>query len=115
MHYQLSSLHVCTRTYLGIVIDNVTLVKSYQYMEETVHVFFNAWMNEAHLMMLYWVGKPARRLSDKELKDANYLETVFRDACSWMSFTFNRDIIDWKYEVLIRKCFMDILQGQTAY
>lgn len=62
-------------------------------------------MNEAHLMMLYWIGKPARRLSDKELQDANYLETVFRDACSWMSFTFNRDIIDWKYEVLIRKCF----------
>lgn len=84
-------------------------------MEETVHVFFNAWMNEAHLMMLYWIGKPARRLSDKELQDANYLETVFRDACSWMSFTFNRDIIDWKYEVLIRKCFMDNLQGQTAY
>lgn len=73
-------------------------------MEEAVHAFFNAWMNEAHMMILYWIGKPARRLSDKELQDANYLETVFRDACSWMSFTFNRDIIDWKYEVLIRKC-----------
>lgn len=68
-------------------------------------------MNEAHLMMLYWIGKPARRLSDKELQDANYLETVFRDACSWMSFTFNRDIIDWKYEVLIRKC----VYGQLAW
>lgn len=55
-----------------------------------------------HSIVRYRIGKPARRLSDKELQDANYLETVFRDACSWMSFTFNRDIIDWKYEVLIQ-------------
>lgn len=62
-------------------------------------------MNEVYLMMLYWIGKLVRCFSDKELKDVNYLEIVFRDVCSWMFFIFNRDIIDWKYEVFIRKCF----------
>lgn len=36
-------------------------------MEEIVYVFFNVWMNEVYLMMLYWVGKLVRRFSDKEL------------------------------------------------
>lgn len=36
-------------------------------MEEIVYVFFNVWMNEVYLMMLYWIGKLVRRFSDKEL------------------------------------------------
>ncbi|XP_046543445.1 uncharacterized protein LOC124253673 [Haliotis rubra] len=53
-----------------------------------------------HGIVRYRVGKPSRLTKD-EMANPNYLEQKFREACSWMSFTFNRDDTDWKYEVLI--------------
>ena len=48
------------------------------------------------------LGKPVR-ISPNEARNNKVLVKKFREACSWMSFTFNRDEIDWKYEVLICK------------
>lgn len=45
-------------------------------------------------------GKPSR-LSDEDT--GNFMVKKFRETCSWMSFTYNRDETDWKYEVLICK------------
>lgn len=82
----------------------VCLLNSFlSFMNNTVITFLNLLIKKFSYCDYPSVGKPARRLSALELQDPNYLEIVFRDACSWMSFTFNRDIIDWKYEVLIRK------------
>jgi len=47
-------------------------------------------------------GKPQRMHKD-ETDDPNFLVKKFRKTCSWMSFTFNRDDTNWKYEVLICK------------
>ncbi|XP_060082564.1 uncharacterized protein LOC132561872 [Ylistrum balloti] len=57
-------------------------------------------MPRHHSIVRYRVGKP-NRLTEDEKADPNYLTKKFREACSWMSFTFNRDDTDWKYNVLI--------------
>ncbi|KAK7100147.1 uncharacterized protein [Littorina saxatilis] len=53
-----------------------------------------------HGIVRYRVGKPSR-LTDDEMAQANFMQRKFRETCSWMSFTFNRNDTDWKYEVLI--------------
>ncbi|XP_050400479.1 uncharacterized protein LOC126817508 [Patella vulgata] len=53
-----------------------------------------------HGIVRYRVGKPSRLTGD-EIADTDYLEKKFREACSWVSFSFNRDDTHWKYEVLI--------------
>ncbi|XP_063433389.1 uncharacterized protein LOC134715256 [Mytilus trossulus] len=53
-----------------------------------------------HSVVRYRIGKPVR-ISQDEARNNQILVKKFRAACSWMSFTFNRDEIDWKYEVLI--------------
>ncbi|XP_076462580.1 uncharacterized protein LOC143294945 [Babylonia areolata] len=53
-----------------------------------------------HGIVRYRVGKPSRLTQDEEAQ-ANFMERKFREACSWMSFTFSRNHTDWKYEVLI--------------
>ncbi|KAK7508265.1 hypothetical protein BaRGS_00000504 [Batillaria attramentaria] len=53
-----------------------------------------------HGIVRYRVGKPSR-LTNDELAQANFMQRKFRESCSWMSFTFNRNDTDWKYEVLI--------------
>ncbi|KAK3088306.1 hypothetical protein FSP39_017300 [Pinctada imbricata] len=57
-------------------------------------------MPRHHSIVRYRVGKP-NRLTQEEMENPDYLTKKFREACSWMSFTFNRDDTDWKYEVLI--------------
>ncbi|CAG2194472.1 unnamed protein product [Mytilus edulis] len=55
-------------------------------------------MPRHHSVIRYRVGKPSR-LSDEDT--GNFMVKKFRETCSWMSFTYNRDETDWKYEVLI--------------
>ncbi|CAC5366175.1 unnamed protein product [Mytilus coruscus] len=53
-----------------------------------------------HSVLRYRIGKPVR-ISQDEARNNKILVKKFRSACSWMSFTFNKEEIDWKYEVLI--------------
>ncbi|GFR94202.1 hypothetical protein ElyMa_004396600 [Elysia marginata] len=53
-----------------------------------------------HGIVRYRVGKPSH-LTEDELADPNFMTKKFREACSWQSFTFNRNDTDWKYDVLI--------------
>lgn len=53
-----------------------------------------------HGIVRYRVGKPSHLTKD-EIADPNFMTKKFQEACSWQSFTFNRNDTDWKYEVLI--------------
>ncbi|GFO36649.1 actin cytoplasmic type 5 [Plakobranchus ocellatus] len=53
-----------------------------------------------HGIVRYRVGKPSH-LTEDEIADPKFMTKKFREACSWQSFTFNRNDTDWKYEVLI--------------
>lgn len=56
-------------------------------------------MPRHHSVVRYRIGKPVR-LTSNDITTGDFV-MKFREACSWMSFTFNRDDINWKYEVLI--------------
>ena len=57
-----------------------------------------------HSIVRYRVGMPYQLLlNTEETNPKDYMERAFREACSWRSFTFNRDEYKWKYEVMIRK------------
>lgn len=59
-------------------------------------------MPRHHSIVRYRVGRP-NKLTNEEMTDPNYRTKKFREACSWVSFTFNREDYDWKYEFLISK------------
>lgn len=53
-------------------------------------------------------------MTDAEMSQPDYLERKFRQACTWSSFTIDRDNIDWTYQTFVRKyqanviCYQDI-------
>lgn len=55
-------------------------------------------MPRHHSVIRYRIGKPSRLNRDAT---NDVMVKLFRETCSWYSFTYNRDEIDWKYEVLI--------------
>ncbi|KAL5016724.1 hypothetical protein ScPMuIL_006313 [Solemya velum] len=57
-------------------------------------------MPRHHSIVRYRVGRP-NKLTNEEMADPNYRVKKFREACSWVAFTFNREDYDWKYEFLI--------------
>ena len=64
-------------------------------------------------MLPYWTdcvdiltitGKPYR-VTSIEMGSDDYLFKKFRQACTWSSFTFDRNNVDWKYETFLCKYF----------
>lgn len=63
-----------------------------------------------HSIVRFRVGKPYQYqqtqtqsgTSNEEVLDPkNQLKKIFREACSWTAFTFNRDDYEWNYETMI--------------
>lgn len=55
-------------------------------------------LNEQHDNL--FPGKPYR-LIDKELTLPDYLGRKFRQACTWSSFTIDRNDVAWTYKTFI--------------
>jgi hypothetical protein len=66
---------------------------------EVDYVCFD-FMPRHHSIIRWRMSKPYR-LSSWEMGLPNYLERKFRQACTWSSFTLNRDKTDWVYYTFI--------------
>jgi len=49
-----------------------------------------------------YAGKPYR-VSPAQRARPDWKERIFRQACTWSSFTLNRDDTDWRYYTFIRQ------------
>ena len=47
-------------------------------------------------------GKPYR-LTNVEMAYPNYRMNMFRQACTWTSFTINRNDVKWNYKTFLRE------------
>ncbi|CAH1772900.1 unnamed protein product [Owenia fusiformis] len=53
-----------------------------------------------HNIIRFRMGKPFRITKD-EMDQPNFMVRKFRQACTWSSFTFDRDNVEWKYRTYI--------------
>lgn len=49
-----------------------------------------------------FIGRPYR-LTEMERADPKHREKIFRLACTWSSFTINREDVNWMYNTFLRK------------
>lgn len=107
-------VHVSKR--LNSTVDTHTLFAHTSVLQTgTNREFTNSWkvgliVKQFWCLCILWTkrmnvistGKPYR-LGQQQLSRPDWMERIFRQACTWSSFTLNRDDTAWRYYTFIRK------------